>query len=445
MSPRRFVFLALGAVLQGVSTAAGAPAEVDGINRAQTDQPDVATADRLRIWIIDVGQGDALLIELPSSISRELGSPAGDPVNILIDGGATPTTLAVRTPAFLHRLYGAQNVTIEHMILTHHDRDHIVGLTKVLEDDTIEVQHVYGSGLAAFKRGVRDIPKKGNAGGFIGDAKRSLGRFKSNGELEDKYLVGTLSVLKKRVKDGELASDYGAFASAIANKKKPVAVSTYQQACMGCAALEPIAAAATANRPAFKLTTIWPPPRPRKYADWGKTTNGNSVAFRLDYGEFSVLFTGDLNEQSEPDVVAHLKDQHVEMLLNVDVLKAAHHGSRHNADEFLKQSPLKPALSVASMGSYGFAESNYKHPDEGIIATLGGPMRFYSTYIHERQFVRAQMSANDFAAMAEDTHVLIESDGTRFRIVEVGRRKSDPVLAVADVEDENGTLWIAAH
>lgn len=223
-----------------------------GITRQQDEGPAIPSEARLRIWLIGVGQGDAILIELPANVSQALGNPEGDPVNILIDGGATPTNLAKRTPVFLHRLYAPQRVTIEHMVLTHHDRDHVIGLTRVLEDEAITVKHVYANGLAAFKRGVRGIPKSGSAGGFIGDTKRSLGRFDDNGELESKYFVKSLGVLKQRVKDGELVSDYGDFAAQIAGKRKPQAVESFEQACLGCPALDAIAAPAAGARPLFK-------------------------------------------------------------------------------------------------------------------------------------------------------------------------------------------------
>lgn len=439
---------ALGCLLAMLAAATGslaAPPDVPGISRTQSRTPaGIATQQRLRIWFIDIGQGDAILVELPESVSLALGNPAGDPVNLLIDGGASPVNLAKKTPEFLHRLYGVQGATIEHMVLTHHDRDHVVGLTRVLEDETIAVSNVYVSGLAAFRRGVRDIPLTGNAGGFIGDKNRSLGRFTSTGLLEASYLVDTFGVLKARVAAGELTSDYGNFAAAIVEKSKPSKVQTFQQACFGCGALDAIQAPKSGARPAFSLTTIWPMKRPRGYSQWDKTTNGNSIAFRLDYGGFSMLFTGDLNTQSEPDVVANLEDQQRTALLDVDVFKAAHHGSDHNAPEFLEHEKLKPVLSAASMGGAGFMA--YGHPSLDTMATLGGPKRFYSTYVREITFDRTKLTTPEkIAKVVEDTHVLVETDGERFRIVEVGTKHDSPIFDVNDVPADKGTPWISAN
>ena len=442
---RRLARACVLAMLAVASQASAAPPNVPGISRTQSRIPaGIAAQQRLRIWLINVGQGDAILVELPESVSLALGNPAGDPVNLLIDGGASPINLARKTPEFLHRLYGAHGATIEHMVLTHHDRDHVVGLTRVLEDETISVANVYVSGLAAFRRGVRDIPLTGNAGGFIGDKNRSLGRFTSTGLLESRYLVDTFGVLKARVAAGELTSDYGDFAAAIVHKTKPAKVQSFQQACVGCGALDTIQAPRSGVRPAFSLTTVWPMKRPRGYSQWDKTTNGNSIAFRLDYGGFSMLFTGDLNTESEPDVIANLDGGQRTALLDVDMFKAAHHGSDHNAAEFLEHEKLKPVLSAASMGGAGFMA--YGHPSLDTIATLGGAKRFYSTYVREITFNREKLTTPEkIQKIVEDTHVLIETDGDRFRVVEVGTKHDSPIFDVNDVPADKGTPWISAN
>ena len=431
-------------VLAGASSIFAAAPNVPGISRTQSRSPaSISEQQRLRIWLIDVGQGDSILIELPPGVSAALGNPAGDPVNLLVDGGASPVTLAKKTPLFLHQLYG-NGVTIEHMVLTHHDRDHVVGLTRVLEDDTIRVDNVYVSGLAAFRRGVRDIPATGNSRGFIGDKNRSLGRFTSTGSLDSRYLVDTFPVLKARVAADELASDYGDFASAIVDKTKPAKVRGFQQGCFGCGALDALKTPKAGSRPAFSLTTLWPMKRPRGYSQWDKTTNGNSIAFRLDYGGFSMLFTGDLNTQSEPDVIANLEDAQRTELLDVDVFKAAHHGSDHNAPEFLKHARLKPVVSVASMGGAGFMA--YGHPSLDTVETLGGVKRFFSTYVHEVEFDRSKLTSDKkIQKVVEDTHVLIETDGERFRILEVGTKHDSPLFDVNDVPADKGTPWISAN
>lgn len=55
--------------------------------------------------------------------------------------------------------------------------------------------------------------------------------------------------------------------------------------------------------------------------------NNNSIVVRMEFGEFSMLFTGD----AETDQREWLMEHHPE-LLDVTVLKASHHGSINGAD-----------------------------------------------------------------------------------------------------------------
>lgn len=68
------------------------------------------------ITFLDVGQGDAILIETP------------DGVDVLIDGGRGRGVLAE-----LARVLGPFDRTIDMVVATHHDADHIGGLIPVLE------------------------------------------------------------------------------------------------------------------------------------------------------------------------------------------------------------------------------------------------------------------------------------------------------------------------
>ncbi len=85
-----------------------------------------------------------------------------------------------------------------------------------------------------------------------------------------------------------------------------------------------------------------------------------------------MLFTGDLNEDSERALLATLKAANDSDSLKSDVLKVPHHGSWHAEPEFFKA--VDPVVSVASMGSRGF-RPDWKHPSNDVIRWLGGPHR----------------------------------------------------------------------
>jgi len=73
--------------------------------------------------------------------------------------------------------------------------------------------------------------------------------------------------------------------------------------------------------------------------------NDESLVFRLNAGEFSILLTGDISSDIEERLVAHPE------LLRCTILKVPHHGSRHSSSmSFLRAA--SPRIAVLSAG-YG--------------------------------------------------------------------------------------------
>lgn len=84
-------------------------------------------------------------------------------------------------------------------------------------------------------------------------------------------------------------------------------------------------------------------------------TNEGSLVARLEYENFSFLFTGDLARE----------EQALEKPLPVDVLKVAHHGSKFStSDAFLDI--IHPKEAVISVG----AENTYGHPHQEVLRNL---------------------------------------------------------------------------
>jgi len=74
--------------------------------------------------------------------------------------------------------------------------------------------------------------------------------------------------------------------------------------------------------------------------------NESSLVFRLVYGDFSILFTGDIGFDTEMSLVRHPER------LSCTVLKVPHHGSRHSTSPaFLKATSPKIALVSAGYGN----------------------------------------------------------------------------------------------
>lgn len=103
------------------------------------------------------------------------------------------------------------------------------------------------------------------------------------------------------------------------------------------------------------------------------TTNANdlSLVVRLDYGDFSALFTGDIGAISEHRILDYNKD------IRCDLLKVAHHGSKYSSDKSFIEA-IEPNLSVISVG-----RNTYGHPSPEAIERIAGQgSKIYQTIIN---------------------------------------------------------------
>lgn len=87
--------------------------------------------------------------------------------------------------------------------------------------------------------------------------------------------------------------------------------------------------------------------------------NNGSVAFRLDYAGRRLLFTGDIEAETEPALRAW------GARLRADVLKAAHHGSRTSSGEAFLDS-VGASVAVVSVGAF----NRFGHPATQVLQRL---------------------------------------------------------------------------
>ena len=84
--------------------------------------------------------------------------------------------------------------------------------------------------------------------------------------------------------------------------------------------------------------------------------NNNSIVAKLHYNEFSMLFTGDIEQEAEKILIQNNTN------LKVDVLKVAHHGSNTSSmKEFVKT--VKPRVALIGVGK----NNNFGHPDSEVL------------------------------------------------------------------------------
>jgi competence protein ComEC len=221
----------------------------------------------LTVSFLDVGQGDAILIETPSG------------VQFLVDGGAgrvVVSDLSAELPFY--------DRSIDAVLATHADSDHIGGLVDVL--NLYQVGYVFSADTA--------------------QATAVAEAFETAAVEETPRLV-------------------------IPHRGEVVSLGD-----------------------GVTLLVLWPD------QDLPSTENEASVVAKLTYGATSFLLTGDAPQSVEKYLVAHDKS-----LLDSDVLKVGHHGSRtSSAPEFIQA--VSPAYAVISAG----VDNPYGHPHPETLATL---------------------------------------------------------------------------
>ncbi len=93
-----------------------------------------------------------------------------------------------------------------------------------------------------------------------------------------------------------------------------------------------------------------------------KDVNNYSVVLRADFGDTSVLFTGDAEDVSEQEMLGRYE---LGRILDCDLLKVGHHGSDSSTTEaFLKE--VSPKYAVISCGE----GNDYGHPKQSILKRL---------------------------------------------------------------------------
>ncbi len=231
----------------------------------------VERKDRLKLVFCDVGQGDAILIQIPEN------------QDILIDGGPDNSVLSClgENMPFYDR-------KIESIILTHPDADHSRGLVEVVK--RYEIGEIWLTGVHH----------------YLADYTEFLS------------LIKERDILTKTAKVGEI----------VFQDEK------------------------------IKLKILYP----KENLEGREVSNLNntSVVARLVYQNFSAIFTGDLEEDKQRDLI----DQ-PSIEISADIFKVSHHGSANGLlTEFLSQ--VNPEIAVISVGE----NNRYGHPSPKILDKL---------------------------------------------------------------------------
>ncbi|WP_293726327.1 ComEC/Rec2 family competence protein [uncultured Phascolarctobacterium sp.] len=96
------------------------------------------------------------------------------------------------------------------------------------------------------------------------------------------------------------------------------------------------------------------------YKGTASDANNNSLVLRLEYDDFSMLLTGDIQAAVEEDLLKNCPQD-----LAAQVLKVAHHGSKTSSiNEFL--AAVRPKVAIISSGN----GNKYNHPSPEVVRRL---------------------------------------------------------------------------
>jgi competence protein ComEC len=292
-------------------------------------QPPPASGKEMQVHVLDVGQGDSILII----------SPEGKVV--LVDAGDQTKGKVVLEAL---KRYNVQQ--IDYLVATHAHPDHIGGMDDVLNN--VKVLTVLHNDEAP--------------PGVVDTETAATNSNASNKQGQKAKTAQKAPAPKQRGRTTELPTvkAYNEFKNTITEKGAQLKkVEPDEKIDLGGGAI---------------LTVLAPQPplftREQIAKGGGNELNANSIVMRLDYGDFSMLLAGDAEAQTEDRLTS--KD----LNLAANVLKVAHHGSKYATTEnFLRR--VKPEAAIIST-----SEANrYGHPAPTVLQHLkaAGVGKLYRT------------------------------------------------------------------
>jgi len=269
---------------------------------------------------IDVGQGDATLLEFDcGAILIDCGGQNGDTSDDLIE--------------YLDEFFNDRtdlNRTIESIVITHNHVDHTRALREVVEAFT--VNRVIHSGLL------------GSSNRDPGDA--DIRWLSTNATAQGVTLV--------EVDDAQITDFNGLTNGDI----DPVA-------CSGEDPVIRILSADLAQDPGWASNDF-------------EDKNNHSVVLRVDFGEASFLFTGDLEEPAIATMLEYYEEGSNEDIIDVDVYQVGHHGSYNGTTRELVDA-MSPDIAVISMSPSSdtrmWTAYRYGHPRVDAVVMLQREIR----------------------------------------------------------------------
>jgi competence protein ComEC len=150
--------------------------------------------------------------------------------------------------------------------------------------------------------------------------------------------------------------------------------------------------------------------------------NNHSVVVRVDFGESSLLVTGDLEETALKDLVAAYGKTG---LLDVDAYHVGHHGSANGTTQELLDA-MTPDVALISMGDAArrldWTAWQYGHPRQKVVDLLEGEVRLKRAAVDvqvgtgQRRFEKVRVERAVYATGWEGSVVVDMAADGRLRV-----------------------------
>lgn len=348
----------------------------------------------LEVIFLDVGQGDGAVL-----ITPELGA---DERIMVIDAGESDNMYR-----FLRGRFKAyRGFQFNSAIITHPDKDHYLGFRSVFADSNIGFNTIYQNGLV--ERPVAGTFEK--VGGFSKDP------------TNNKNYITNLATSKTDIQNifGD-SSNFGNYVfpklmhEALNNSKilDYKMLSTDQDHSTHEGGRSYMPGYAPSNNRGYTIEVLGPVAerdaqgniRLQKISGYGKTKNGHSVILRLKFGDFKVLFGGDLNKPAEKFLLKKYTgrksfpksgtDRSKKMIVDArnwfeaEIMKVCHHGASDVTDEFMQA--VNPACFVISSGDM----EGHVHPRPDLLGRLGNFGRGESPVLLSTELQRSTRPSED--------------------------------------------------
>ena len=372
----------MGSILE-VKDVSGDWFKVDSLGKGKSgwvNKNDVRDDPILKIFFVDVGQGDGAIIESPEGI-------------MLVDGGPNSNFYKFMKHRYKRLLKAGEQVVIKAMVVSHPDYDHFNGLTAILKDKRFTVKNIYHNGIIRY-----------DADNLPLDRNFDLGKMKPktiSGETKQVITetFDTLDQIENIIPDGHLMTSFRKFwqaaldarrdgrlvgAKRVTNRNETLpGYSRDDDDKLFVSVLGPVPTKQSGRVEYVGFPDAHDVAKTDPDISSSHTRNGHSIVLKLKYGDHTVLLGGDLNIPAQQHLMQYYGDDNP---FRVDVAKACHHGSSDFHVDFLKKT--LPQANVFSSGD----NKSFDHPMADAVGAIGRHTRGSHPLLFSTELARAVSS-----------------------------------------------------